>query len=154
MKTLHENISMPDYKFPIKAFIRSYKSENNIFVHPHWHDVIEILYIIEGKATQQINNRVFEVNKGELILIAGGQIHSTYTQKEDKNEILVLQFSPDLFCSEHHLFPKTIPPLCKRTPVISILISSCLFLSTYTHPLKCLQTLKFNLPIPRISASI
>lgn len=106
MKTLHENISMPDYKFPIKAFIRSYKSENNIFVHPHWHDVIEILYIIEGKATQQINNRIFEVNKGELILIAGGQIHSTYTQKEDKNEILVLQFSPDLFCSEHHLFPE------------------------------------------------
>ena len=106
MRTLHENISMPDSGFPIKAFIRSYRSENNIFVHPHWHDVIEILYIIEGKAVQQINNRIFEANKNELVVIAGGQVHSTYTQKENKNEILVLQFSPDLFSSEDHLFPE------------------------------------------------
>ena len=106
MKNLHENINMPDHGFPIRAFIRSYKSEDNIFVHPHWHDVVEILYIIEGKAIQQINNRIFEVKKGELVIIAGGQVHSTYTQKEDVNEILVVQFSPDFFYSENRILPE------------------------------------------------
>ena len=108
MKSLHEDITMPDRNFPIRAFIRSHRTESNIFVHPHWHDVVEILYFIEGTAIQQINNKIFEVNKNELVVIAGGQIHSTYTQKEDKNEILVIQFSPDFIDSENSLLPENI----------------------------------------------
>jgi len=89
---------MPDRFFPVKIWLRS-SSREHIFAHPHWHQEAEILYITKGTATQQINDRIFNVKKGDIIIIANEAVHSTYTQRYEDNEIIVLQFNTEYFKS-------------------------------------------------------
>lgn len=93
MEPYRENVNMPDRLFPVAAWLNI--NNEHIFVHPHWHDEIEILFIIEGEATQQINENIFNICKGDIICIAGNDVHSTYTHGNSRNEILVVQFSTD-----------------------------------------------------------
>jgi len=87
---------MPDKFFPVRIFLRS-SSEEHVFAHPHWHQEVEILYIVEGTATQQINDHIFSAGKGDIIVIGSDAVHSTYTQRNEDNKIIVLQFNADYF---------------------------------------------------------
>ncbi len=98
MEHLHEKVDMPDRFFPVKIWLRSSRREH-IFAHPHWHKEAEILFILEGTATQQINDRIFNVKKGDIIVIVDEAVHSTYTQRHEDNAIIVLQFNSDYFKS-------------------------------------------------------
>lgn len=44
MKPNYENVDMPDKTFPIRISMNS-SDNHRIFVHPHWHEEIEILYM-------------------------------------------------------------------------------------------------------------
>ena len=102
MELYRENIKMPDSLFPVMAWVSDFKE--HIFVHPHWHDEIEILYILEGEATQRINEAVFCIGKGDVVCIAGNDIHSTYGNSH--SEILVIQFSTDFIMPVYALSPE------------------------------------------------
>lgn len=105
MKPVRENINMPDKFFPVKIWIRSSRDEY-IFAHPHWHEEFEILYIISGKATQQINDRIFNASRGGIVVIGSDAVHSTYTRRDEQNEILVLQFNIDFLKPAFYLSPE------------------------------------------------
>ncbi len=90
MKSNHENVDMPDKTFPIRVFLSS-SADHHIFVHPHWHDEIEILYMVSGHAMQHINENVFPLMEGDLVIIGSNDVHATYTEQEGRHEILVLQ---------------------------------------------------------------
>lgn len=106
MKPSHEMIPMPYAAFPVRFFLRSNQKEADIYVHPHWHDLVEILFVQKGNIHQQINNDIFDAGIGSLIVISSDQVHSTYTHKEDKNVILVLQFDPDFLQPKDFLAPE------------------------------------------------
>jgi AraC-like DNA-binding protein len=95
---------MPDRLLPVAAWLTV--NNEHIFVHPHWHDEIEILYIMDGEATQQINENIFNACKGDIICIAGNDVHSTYTFGSSHNEILVIQFSTDFIMPIYALSPE------------------------------------------------
>lgn len=103
MEPFHENVDMPDRHFPVRGWIGLYNEHSS--VHPHWHDEIEILYIKEGKVTQQINQNIFSAVKGDIIFIAGNDVHSTYTC-EGGSEILVVQFNTDFIMPVFALSPE------------------------------------------------
>lgn len=75
--------------FPIKFSVASTLSQR-IQVHPHWHKEIEILYIFDGQAKQQVGDRFFEVNCGDIIVIGRNQLHSTYSIKGENCKIFVI----------------------------------------------------------------
>lgn len=52
---------------------RGYSSSETL---PHWHTYLEIIFFTEGSAEVQINNRYFNVNKGQILLINSLDIHS------------------------------------------------------------------------------
>lgn len=104
MEPYHENVEMRDKLFPVRAWLQV--KYEHISVHPHWHDEIEILYIQEGEATQQVNEDIFNVCKGDIILIAGNDVHSTYTYGNCHNEILVIQFNTDFIMPVYALSPE------------------------------------------------
>ncbi|HHV98679.1 MAG TPA: AraC family transcriptional regulator [Clostridiaceae bacterium] len=94
MQPLRELVDMPDRFFPVKIWVRS-SSKEHIFAHPHWHQEPEILFITKGTATQQINDHIFNVRKGDIIIVVNEAVHSTYTQRYEDNEIIVLQFNTE-----------------------------------------------------------
>lgn len=96
MKPYFEKVAMPDESFRIKSFF-SEQFEHVIAVHPHWHPEVEILYIVDGHATQQVNEYYFTTEPGDIIIIGKDQLHSTYSYQNSQCRILVLMFdSSDL----------------------------------------------------------
>lgn len=76
-------------------FIRDNLDEHIVSL-PHWHDCFELLYMLEGTAQQQVNDKYFVVNKHDLIIINDGVIHSTSCVPGEDVRMLVVKFLPDI----------------------------------------------------------
>jgi len=95
MEPFKEELVRRDSPFPVDIFI-SDNQKMNISSDPHWHDCCEILYILDGKAEQQINEKYFMTDKHDLVILNEGDIHSTYCGQEENTRILVIKFLPEI----------------------------------------------------------
>lgn len=68
---------------------RFYLSEDTgSYVSPHWHDSLEMVYVLEGSVTMIYENRKIVLNANEFNIINSQVIHSVVS---GKNKALVLQ---------------------------------------------------------------
>ncbi len=74
---MEERYEIIDFKnvVPVKVFL--HKIGN---VNAHWHNAIEILFDINGKADISINNVQYKLDENDLILINTCDIHSLYSK--------------------------------------------------------------------------
>lgn len=74
--------------------VRFYLSvDEGSYVPPHWHDSIELVYMIEGKMTVIYENQRKELYPGEFIIINSRVIHSVLSTR---NKATVLQVPKDV----------------------------------------------------------
>ena len=83
--TMHEKIITTD-SLPARSF--SYSSADQLITN-HWHNSLEVLYIASGKMDTGINNSIYHLKRGDLIIINSGDIH--FTRCRDYAKIYVLQ---------------------------------------------------------------
>ncbi|QUI24062.1 helix-turn-helix transcriptional regulator [Vallitalea pronyensis] len=98
MEAYKEDLITINDPFPVEVFIQN-NEKAPIIVEPHWHDCIEVLYILEGQARQQVNEQTFYVETGDVLVISKGDIHGTWCERNDVCKILVLKFLPDVIKS-------------------------------------------------------
>lgn len=72
--SLYENMTMPDANFPIRLFKCDFEKSSQVFPN-HWHEQIELLYILKGNAEIQCNSNVFHVKPGDLVIINSNELH-------------------------------------------------------------------------------
>jgi len=69
------------------------------FIHQqhaaHIHDCMELVYVLRGGGSEQINNKSYPVLKGDLYFLNENDIHTFHTQ--DRMEIFNLMFKISLF---------------------------------------------------------
>lgn len=65
-------------------------------VAPHWHKEIEIIYLIEGEQRVGIDNNIYALNEGDILLIGSGCIHYFFYECT-VNKRVVIQFSLSIF---------------------------------------------------------
>lgn len=63
---------------------------------PHYHSLYEIYFMLEGNCTYFIDNKVYNVQPGDIVVIPGGTIHHTKYENIRHSRIL-------LNCSEKHI---------------------------------------------------
>lgn len=75
--------------------VRFYLSEDEgSYVAPHWHNSLELVYMLEGSMTTQFENNVRQtIEAGEISVVNPRVIHSVTAQK---NKALVLLIPSDL----------------------------------------------------------
>lgn len=95
MQPYKENLIHNSLSFPVDIFIQD-NLIKNIVVDSHWHDCYEILFMLEGEALQQVNDKTFKVVKDDIVILKEGDIHSTYTEPFEKTRILVIKFLPNV----------------------------------------------------------
>ncbi len=88
--------------FPIKAFIHSVEGFKT-----HWHNVIEILLVLEGEVNIGVGDKEYTLNENDLILINRNQVHNISRTKSD-NTLLALQIDPSMFSNYCPEFSKMI----------------------------------------------
>ena len=59
------------------------------FSPPHWHDALEIIYILEGSSIVTLSDRTKTVLPGQFLLINSGRIHTARCQSTGNRSILM-----------------------------------------------------------------
>lgn len=63
----------------------------------HFHSSYEILLFMCDSATMQIQNRVYQIEKGDLFLVNGNEYHRTIGLKNQPYTRYVLMFEPEIY---------------------------------------------------------
>lgn len=94
---LEKKIIVPgEVTYPYLCFITN---SNTIrpYVSPHFHDYIEVLYIVKGSMRIQLVNESYDFTSGSIILVDSREVHSTDIDVNIPTEVIVLKFEPQIF---------------------------------------------------------
>jgi AraC-like DNA-binding protein len=64
--------------------------------HIHWHNAIEILYVVKGKISVSINTGTYELEENELEIINVDEAHKIFS-KDKNNKVLIFHIDPYFF---------------------------------------------------------
>ncbi|WP_456288129.1 AraC family transcriptional regulator [Paenibacillus sp. AK002] len=84
-----------DPLFPMEMVYRTIKSPQLELPH-HLHDLYELVYVYQGKGTFFIENKLMEKNEGDLFIIPGNTIHSSFPDPDQPIVSSALFFAPSL----------------------------------------------------------
>ena len=83
-----------DPAFPIDVRFFSFSGRNRIRMNRHHY--CEIYYVASGKTTLQVQERFFDVNEKDVVVIGGDLYHRTIDPPNRKLRLVVLFFEPEL----------------------------------------------------------
>ena len=94
-----------------RLFVESHeyneKNKNDTMRNFHYHEHYEIYYLISGKCKYLINSNVYNIDEGDIVLIAKRDLHMATRQPDVSCERIVINFD-DSFISEFDEDFKTI----------------------------------------------
>jgi AraC-like DNA-binding protein len=85
-----KNVLEPDFPF------RLFPNEGCYPATHHWHDEIEIIYMTTGSVKVGVNDKLYELEKGDILLISSGDIHYFLPEYNGSNRV-VIQFNLSIF---------------------------------------------------------
>ena len=89
---------------------------------PHFHEEIEIVYVIDGNLHVSIENNSFILKKGEICVITPGLIHNLYSY--NSNKIFVMKLFNIIDLSNIQLINNVVSPRSKNYELLKKHISN------------------------------
>jgi AraC-like DNA-binding protein len=77
----------------------------------HWHDDIELIYILDGKMNYYVNGIIIELNKDEGIMVNSKEMHYGYSFNYEECIFICILFHPSLLSSSKKIFQQFVVPL-------------------------------------------
>lgn len=90
MQAWHQK-NMLESDFPFRLWVSGYMEFG-----PHWHQEIEVIYMLEGTMQVGLNSRIYTLKEKDILLIGGGDIHYFLPQHQWGKKLFV-QFGLSLF---------------------------------------------------------
>lgn len=75
----------------------------------HTHSTYEIYYFQAGKVNYLINDRIYKLTSGDMILMHGMTLHKAHLEQNDRYERIIIHFDPFYF--SQHIQPSYAPDL-------------------------------------------
>lgn len=75
--------------------IRSFIDEGLVFVQPHWHKEIEMIYVKKGTINIGVNDQPIQLCEGEVYIVNAGEVHYYFASPDSERVLLI--FDPTLF---------------------------------------------------------
>lgn len=111
---VYENRRSSDGKLPsVFCWIQNNDEEGR--VDAHYHEYIEILYVLEGENNIWLSGNYYKFKKGDLVVINSEEVHKI---RWNEGKYIVAQFLPELLFSprnEHTEFWFILPFLAENT---------------------------------------
>ncbi len=83
-------------KSPLK--IITYHFENHMKIWRHWHEYLEVIYLVHGQFILKADNKTFNVSDGDIIVFNPFEVHESIVLSEN-NEYYVFVIPPDFIQS-------------------------------------------------------
>jgi len=80
---------------PFSSFITG-GNNSKIFIRPHWHYYIELLYSLSGNARVILGGQLYDFNPGDMVLINAREVHSIYSDDGKTTRYIVVKFDPEV----------------------------------------------------------
>ncbi len=72
----------------------------DIVTMPHYHDALEIIYIIEGGFNITVGDTVYDMQTGEMVIVNAKEVHAVNVSKHRMNQCVAIKFLPEVICSD------------------------------------------------------
>lgn len=83
MKAQHQKTFL-DADFPLNIFYADVTE-----FPPHWHEVVEVVYVPDGSLKVGVNSDVYTMNSGDILLINGGDVHYFIPQPRQVKRLII-----------------------------------------------------------------
>ena len=77
---LYENKEILDTELPAQISTNIRNKEMWVFTN-HWHEHLELHYVVEGEATFYLNHQIHEVGPGDFVIVNSNELHTAYCKK-------------------------------------------------------------------------
>lgn len=123
---LKEQIPHGDILFNLAVHLTEHKTAIDIMLYAHYHDELEILYIMEGNMLLQIDVKAFMVTRGDIVVIPPGIVHGATRCNDSPCIFYAIVFHPSFISSSHNdiIQQSYLEPFFTKTPTAYY----------YTHP--------------------
>lgn len=74
---LYEQKIISDSEFPVQMFVNDVDKKVWYFKE-HWHEHIELHYVLEGKTTLRLGQREIPAREGNLVIVNSNELHAGY----------------------------------------------------------------------------
>jgi len=98
-ENLKEKLIHGDILFNLAVYFTRHRIAYDIMLYSHWHEELELLYILEGSMLMQIDEHSFVAEKGDIILIPPGRIHGAFRNNESPCVFYAIVFHPSFISS-------------------------------------------------------
>ncbi|HIS57599.1 MAG: helix-turn-helix domain-containing protein [Lachnospiraceae bacterium] len=95
--TQYEKKIISDKEFPVQIFVN--REEPGRYFSAHWHEHIEMHYIVKGKVRIQCSQKQMYAEAGHLIICNGNELHEGFCE-ESPMEAIVIIFELDALSKE------------------------------------------------------
>jgi hypothetical protein len=92
---LYENKTLQDEELPVQIN-HNYRDTSGDIFFTHWHEHIEIHYIVEGEADFQLGQQHFHAVPGDILIANRNELHSGWCTKAPYHALVVIFDIPDL----------------------------------------------------------
>lgn len=80
----------------------------------HWHDDIELIYVLSGQMCYHINGETVTIREGEGIFVNARQLHFGYSETRSECVFLCILLHPMLLCSSRTVEREYIDPILQN----------------------------------------
>lgn len=95
---LYEKKILTDEEFPIQMFLNQIRNKGKYF-QVHWHEHIELHYVLNGVTRFYINQKTIEAGKGSLVVVNSNELHEGVS-KTARMDACVIIFEMEAFSQE------------------------------------------------------
>ena len=107
---LYEKASLGDLYFPVE--VRRLRAHGSgLIFNSHWHEHMELLFFLEGRASIECSSYRYEVKPGDLIFINSNEVHTGYSTGNSLDYCCIMFDTPFLFgnpngnCEQKYITP-------------------------------------------------
>lgn len=120
-RAFYEEKNLSDPEFPVQLHIDEYSEKCQYFPR-HWHEHIELHYVLEGTPLLGVSQREIRAEKGNLVIVNSNELHTGYCDGS-LVRVMVIIFEMEAFSKE--LAGKNIifQPLIEKDEVIDSIMS-------------------------------
>ena len=110
-KDRSERVNYDYSDFPIYVRQATLAIFPNYMAENHWHDDIELIYMISGHMLYNVNGKIITMQEGEGILVNAKQLHYGFNEDKTDCTYICILFHPMIVCNIKNFEPTFIDPV-------------------------------------------
>ena len=104
--------------FPVGVYLDDFSDFKNGYICWHWHEEIQISWIIEGEFLCQMEGRTVRLHPGELIFVNRGVLHQIYPVQKGYGRLYAFLWDPEFISggADSAVYQEAFDPMLKSGP--------------------------------------